>query len=163
MKLKKYETIYVSRADITEDKQKQLFNRLDAIVAEQGGRMLRVDDWGVRKTAYPIQKHGKAHYMQLTYAGVPGVVAQVERILRMLDEIMKFFSLKIADEVSSEEMAQELVRTVSRREETDRFDRRNRRDDRRRDDEDRPLGLGFEDDEDELDDDMDDEDDRLMG
>lgn len=159
MKLKKYETIYVSRADITEDKQKQLFNRLESIVSEHGGRMLRVDDWGVRKTAYPIQKHSKAHYMQLTYAGAPGVVAQVERILRMLDEIMKFFSLKVADEVSGEEMEQELVRTVSRRDEVERFERRGRRDDRRRDDDDQHLG--FDDDEDEIDDE-DDEDDRML-
>lgn len=162
MKLRKYETIYVTRADLTEDQHKQLFERIEGIVIEHGGRMLRVDNWGVRRTAYPIQKHAKAQYMQVTYAGKPGVVAQVERLFRILDEVMKFFSNKVTDEISVEELGKELVRTEpqstdtgDRRERRDRDDRRDRRDRGDRDDS-RGRRRDYDDDGDGDDDDLDD-------
>ncbi len=129
MKLRKYETVYVVRADLTEEKQQQLFARLDGIIQASGGKVLRFDDWGVRKTAYLVQKHSKAHYQQITYAGAPGVVAELERIFRMLDEVMKFYSMKVSEGLSEEELAQEeLIKTEPRRDEGDRYERRTRRD-----------------------------------
>jgi small subunit ribosomal protein S6 len=165
VKLRKYETIYVTRADLTEDQHKQLFERIEGIVIEHGGRMLRVDNWGVRRTAYPIQKHAKAQYMQVTYAGKPGVVAQVERLFRILDEVMKFFSNKVTDEISVEELGKELVRTEPQSTDTgdrrERRDRDDRRDDRRdrRDRGDRDDYRGRRRDHDDDDDDGDDDDD----
>lgn len=133
MKLRKYETVYVVRADLTEEKKQSLFDRLSGIIEEGGGKVLRLDDWGVRKTAYPVQKHSKAHYIQITYAGVPGVVAELERIFRMLDEVMKFYSMRVPVELTEEELGQELIKTEPRRDESsDRGERRGRRRDESR-------------------------------
>lgn len=148
MNLKKYECIYVLRPDLTEDREQKVANRIQLLIESNSGKLMRIDDWGVRKTAYPMQKHSKAHYIQITYAGPAGIVAQLERILRMLDEVMKFHSIKIADQVESEELQQELVRAISKRDEGDRYEKRLRRE--RDDDRRSPKGRRFDYDDDEL-------------
>jgi len=128
--LRMYETIYVLRPDLSEDAQRKVFDRINLLIEEDDGKVFHADDWGTRKTAYPVQKFTKGHFVQLTYAGSPGVVGKIERIMRILDEVMKFFSMKVSDEVTEEQLAQEFTRTVSRRDESE----PRRRDDRRRGD-----------------------------
>ncbi len=102
MKLRKYESIYVTKPDLTETEEKKIFERIVSLIENKGGKILRVDDWGVRKTAYPIKKYTKAHYLQLVYVGPPGIVADLDRIFRILDGVIRFYSMKTADEVPAE-------------------------------------------------------------
>lgn len=126
--MRKYECIYVLRPDLTEDQEKKVTSRIQGIIEDNGGKVMIIDDWGVRRTAYPVQKNNKARYIQMTYAAAPTIVSEVERIMRMLEEVFKFCTMRVEDSVSAEELEQDLVRKTSKRDEHDRGDRRNRRD-----------------------------------
>jgi len=58
-----------------------------------------VENWGYRKLAYPVKKHGRGVYVYLKYVGDGVLVAELERNLRNIDEITKFLTTKVADEV----------------------------------------------------------------
>jgi small subunit ribosomal protein S6 len=124
--LRKYETIYLLRADLSEDSQKALNQRIFDIITNDEGKLLQVENWGVRKTAYPVQKQTKAAFFQITYAGRPSVTAKLEHLFRIVDEIMKYHSLKIADTVTDEELEQETMFTEKAKEEDVRRDRKDR-------------------------------------
>lgn len=109
MNLRKYESIYVLHPNLTEEAQKRVNNKIHSIITGDDGKILEVNNWGTRRTAYLVRKQGKGHYIQLTFAGNPGVVAKLERNYRITDEVMKFHNLKVADEVSAEELEQEIV------------------------------------------------------
>jgi len=64
--------------------------------------VIRFTNQGKRKTAFPIGKNSKALYMHVLYVGAPGLVAEFERNLRMIDSVVKFQSVKLAEDVDFE-------------------------------------------------------------
>jgi len=97
--VREYETVYLLKADTPDDQVEEIKERLRGVVNREGGKVIRFTNQGKRKTAFPVAKNGRALFMQCLYVGKPGLVAEFERNLRMLDLVTKFQSIKVADDV----------------------------------------------------------------
>jgi small subunit ribosomal protein S6 len=100
--VREYETIYLMRADTPDDQVDEIKERLRAVVARQGGKVIRFTNQGKRKTAFLVAKNPKAVFVHCLYIGSPGIVAEFERNLRMMDLVTKYQSVRLADEVDFE-------------------------------------------------------------
>jgi small subunit ribosomal protein S6 len=100
--LREYETIFLVKPDLTDDNVDKIKDRVRGIVSREGGRVIRFTVWGKKKTMYPIAKQPRAIYVHTHYLGGSALVAEVERNLRNLDEVTRFISVKLADEVDPE-------------------------------------------------------------
>ena len=97
--VREYETIYLLKAETPDDQVEEIKERLRGVVTREGGKVIRFTNQGKRKTAFPIGKNPKALFMHVLYVGKPGIVAELERNLKMLDTVTKFQSVKLADGV----------------------------------------------------------------
>ena len=97
--VREYETIYLLKAETPDDQVEEIKERLRGVVTRESGKVIRFTNQGKRKTAFPIGKNPKALYMHCLYVGAPGLVAEFERNLKMIDLVVKFQSVKLADEV----------------------------------------------------------------
>jgi small subunit ribosomal protein S6 len=97
--VREYETIYLLKAETPDDQVEEIKERLRGVVTREGGKVVRFTNQGRRKTAFPIGKNPKALFMHVLYVGKPGIVAELERNLKMLDTVTKFQSVKLADGV----------------------------------------------------------------
>lgn len=97
--VREYETIYLLKAETPDDQVEEIKERLRGVVGREGGKVIRFTNQGKRKTAFPVAKNAKALFMHCLYVGKPGLVAEFERNLKMLDVVTKFQSVKLADEV----------------------------------------------------------------
>ncbi len=97
--VREYETIYLLKPETPDDQVDEIKERLRGVVSREGGKVIRFTNQGKRKTAFPIGKNPKALYMHCLYVGKPGLVAELERNLKMLDVVTKFQSVKVADDV----------------------------------------------------------------
>ena len=97
--VREYETIYLLKAETPDDQVEEIKERLRGIVSREGGKVIRFTNQGKRKTAFPVAKNNKALFMHCLYLGKPGLVAEFERNLKMLDVVSKFQSVKLADDV----------------------------------------------------------------
>jgi small subunit ribosomal protein S6 len=96
---KEYETIYILRSDIDADSAERVQARVvDALEREQG-KILKAEAWGRRKLAYPVRKQRKGVYVYLKYAGGGGLVAEVERNLKLQDAVIKYMTVQTAADV----------------------------------------------------------------
>lgn len=100
--LREYETVFLVKPDVTDDSVDKLKERVRVIVNRDGGKMLRFTIWGKKKTMYPIAKQPRAIYIHASYLGQSGMVAEVERNLRNIDEVSRYMSKKVLDEVDPE-------------------------------------------------------------
>src|SRR5688572_3139787 len=98
-RLREYETVFLVKPDLTDDNVDRLKERVRGIVDREGGRVIRFTVWGKKRTMYPIAKQPRAIYVHTHYLGSSGLVAEVERNLRNLDEVTRFLSVKLAEEV----------------------------------------------------------------
>ena len=101
-RLREYETIFLVKPDLTDDNVDKLKERVRGIVSREGGKVIRFTVWGKKKTLYPIAKQPRAIYVHANFLGSTGLVAEVERNLRNFDEVTRFLSVKLADEVDPE-------------------------------------------------------------
>ena len=100
--MRKYETIFISNSDLQEKKQKELFEKTQNVVTQQGGEVIDFDEWGNKKLAYGIKKKSHGFYVCMTYGGNGKVVDELERIFRLDDNILKFMTILKNENVNIE-------------------------------------------------------------
>lgn len=99
---REYETIYVLRPDAGKQASESISSRVLDVIAKQHGALTRVENWGYRKLAYPVRKHGRGVYVYLKYVGDGALVSELERNLRLQDAVLKFQTVKIGETAVAE-------------------------------------------------------------
>jgi small subunit ribosomal protein S6 len=100
--VREYETVYLLKPETPDDQVEEIKERLRGVVGREGGKVIRFTNQGKRRTAFPVAKDQKALYVHCLYLGLPGLVAEFERNLRMIDVVTKFQSVKLGDGIDFE-------------------------------------------------------------
>jgi small subunit ribosomal protein S6 len=90
--LREYETLFVINPELTDDAANGVFDRLKGVLTKMNAELLREDRWGKRKLAFEVKKQQRGNYTLFHYVGPVGVVAELERTMRNLDEVIRFLS-----------------------------------------------------------------------
>ena len=99
IRTREYETIYILRSDVDGESAERIQARVAEAVEREHGKLVKVEGWGRRKLAYPVGKQRKGVYVYLKYAGGGGLVAEVERNLKLQDAVVKFMTVQTGNEV----------------------------------------------------------------
>ena len=117
--MRRYETIFITPPELPEEDQTALQEKVKTIMADWKGEVLKIEDWGPRKLSYQIRKNGRGRYFLVDFfAETPALVRELERMLRLNDGVLKFLTVKTADQVGMEQVqalkeAAEAAQTVS--------------------------------------------------
>jgi len=104
--MRMYETIFIVKPDLGDDETKVLTTKLQDVIDSMQGDFKRLEDWGSRKLAYPISKCNRGRYYYLRFDGDAGLIAELERRLRLDDRVLRYQSVKIEKEVEKPVAAQ---------------------------------------------------------
>lgn len=94
MKENHYETVYILRSDLTEEATKKVNDKVAEVVQRFKGNLESTKDLGKRQMAYRIAKHLRGHYIQLNYLGTGLVLDELERHLRLSEDVIRFLSVR---------------------------------------------------------------------
>jgi len=95
--MRRYETVFIVKSSTGEDEITAIIEKVSSIIAGDGGTVFMVDKWGLKKLAYLIKKESQGYYVHIDYAAVPAAVAEIERIFKIDDRLLKYMTLKLAD------------------------------------------------------------------
>jgi small subunit ribosomal protein S6 len=95
---REYEVIYIVRPDVDREISERIALRVADVISKNSGTLTLVENWGRRPLAYPIEHHKRGNYVYLTYLGDGALVAELERNLRLIDEVMRFQTVKLSDD-----------------------------------------------------------------
>lgn len=96
-----YETMFLLPPNVAADKVDEIIERLKKAVEKKYGEILNVDKMGIRRTAYPVNKHRSAFYVLMQYQGNGETIGEMERTLKNADEVLKFLSTKVTTRSSA--------------------------------------------------------------
>ncbi len=96
---REYETIFILRPDTPQEGILTVNSRIKGIIEQMQGKLLRLDNWGKRKLAYEVRKQLKGIYLYWRYLGGSGVVEEIERNLRMLDSVVRYYTIVVDTDV----------------------------------------------------------------
>ena len=89
-----YELMFVLKPTLTDEENKAQIEKIIDSITAQDATVVATDDMGMRKLAYPVEKNERGYYT-VVYFQAPGVaIAEIERQLRINEEILKFMTLK---------------------------------------------------------------------
>lgn len=101
-----YETIYIVQPELADDELKGLTAKVQEIVTGMKGDLRKLDDWGLRKLSYPIEKFIRGRYFYLRFDGDAALIAELERKLRLDDKVIRYQSVKLEKEAAAPAAAQ---------------------------------------------------------
>ena len=105
-----YEVIYILRPNIDREASERLAQRVADIIVREGGTLTLVENWGRRPMAYEIEHHKRGIYVYINFLGNGALVSELERNFRLIDEVIRFQTVKIADQSDSVEVDAELIK-----------------------------------------------------
>lgn len=114
--MRTYESLYIVHPDVVGDDLTAMVDKFQEVLTAQQAEILKLDNWGVRKLAYPIAKQGRGCYVQVVFNAEPQVIAEYERRLRLDEKILRFLTVLFdgdIEAVSQEEAAVEEVETTT--------------------------------------------------
>jgi small subunit ribosomal protein S6 len=102
VRIREYEIVYVLSQTADNAEAERINAKVTEVVSSFGGKLLKLDNWGRRKLAYPIKRNARGIFVYVRYIAQPGVVAELERNLRISDSVLRFQSSLINAEVEGE-------------------------------------------------------------
>ena len=124
-----YEHVYLARQDVTAQQVEALTEQFKGIIEARGGKVAKIEYWGVKSLAYRIKKNRKAHFTLLNIDAPSAAVAEVERLQGLNEDVLRFLTLRV-EELEEGPSAMTRKREDSDRDRDDRGDRRGPRPDR---------------------------------
>ena len=84
----KYETIFITKPDLTEEAHNELVEKFKALI-EKHGKVESVEDWGMKKLAYAINYIREGHYVLINFEAPADLPAELNRVYKITDGIMR--------------------------------------------------------------------------
>lgn len=96
--MRNYESLYIIHPDVVGDELTAMVEKFQKVLTDQAAEIHKLDNWGVRKLAYPIQKAERGCYVQTLFCAEPEVIAEFERRLRLDEKILRFLTVRVNQE-----------------------------------------------------------------
>jgi small subunit ribosomal protein S6 len=93
-----YEIMFIVRPDVEEAELDKLIEGFSANVTSGGGEVKSVEKMGRRRLAYTVRKFNDGFYVLLNVAAAGSLIAEVERRLRVSEQVIKFITVRMDEE-----------------------------------------------------------------
>jgi small subunit ribosomal protein S6 len=103
--MRNYESIYIVHPEVVGDELTAVVAKFQAILTDQKAEIHKLDNWGVRKLAYPISKFERGCYVQTLFTAEPQVIAEFERRLRLDEKVLRFLTVRLDTDFTTVEAA----------------------------------------------------------
>jgi len=91
----KYETVCIVRSDAGDELIKAFIQKATGSLESGGGTLTKLDEWGRRRLAYPIQKKNEGYYFVMEYQSAPEVSKEIERLMKLNENILRYQTVRI--------------------------------------------------------------------
>lgn len=89
-----YETVFIARQDLSDAQVQSLTDGYTKIIEDDGGKIHRIEKWGLRNLAYRIKKNRRGHYVSIESESAAPAIHEMERTMRLNEDILRFMSTR---------------------------------------------------------------------
>lgn len=84
-----YELGFILNPEVNEEQTRAILERIEQIVSNYGGQIMRVNQWGRRRLAYPIERNRDGFYVFIDMVLTPETVSELDRTLKVSEEVIR--------------------------------------------------------------------------
>ena len=90
-----YEHVFIARQDLSNAQAESLIEHFGTVLADNGGKAVDSEYWGVKTMAYKINKNRKGHYAMMRTDSPAAAVQEMERLMRLHEDVMRVMTIKV--------------------------------------------------------------------
>ena len=90
-----YEHVFLARQDVSSQQVEALVEQYKGVIEANGGKVGRIEHWGLKSLTYRINKNRKAHYTLLNIEAPAVAVAEMERQMRINEDVLRFMTIRV--------------------------------------------------------------------
>jgi small subunit ribosomal protein S6 len=88
--LRPYEVLLILPPDSDEQVVVKVVDRITQTIQGSGGKVDRIDRWGRKRLAYPIDKQQEGYYLLVEFTADPAALRELDRVLSLADEVIRY-------------------------------------------------------------------------
>jgi small subunit ribosomal protein S6 len=104
--MRHYEIIYIVNPNLNGDEYRDVLKKYSDIIVNNKGVVIKTEEWGKQRLAYRIRKFYNGVFVYVNFCAMAESIAELERNLKLDDNILKFQTVKLADKANPEELIQ---------------------------------------------------------
>jgi small subunit ribosomal protein S6 len=97
--MRRYESVVILDPDMPDDDTRSFTERFSSVITSSGGDIIKIEDWGTKRLAYLVKKKERGRYILFDFVGTSELIKEIERQFKISEQVMKFLSIKIDDQV----------------------------------------------------------------
>ncbi len=90
-----YEHVFIARQDISNTQAEGLTEHFGQVIADNGGKIVDTEYWGLKTLAYKINKNRKGHFTFMRSDAPAAAVQEMERLMRLHDDVVRVLTIKV--------------------------------------------------------------------
>jgi|SRR5688572_16559496 small subunit ribosomal protein S6 len=92
-----YEHVFLVRQDASAPQVEALTQQFKSVIESNGGKVPKVESWGIRSLTFRVKKNRKAHYSLLNIDAPPAAVAEMERQMSINEDVIRFMTVRVEE------------------------------------------------------------------
>jgi small subunit ribosomal protein S6 len=92
-----YENIVIFDPSLNEESLEQGISSISALISQNGGEILKIDRWGLKKLAYELKKRKQGIYVLFLFKAPSEFIKRLEDYYRLQDSVVKFMIVKLGN------------------------------------------------------------------
>jgi len=114
MKLRHYEAMFLLHPDLSTEDRESAVEKFSNIIKNDGGQIVNIDQWPLRKLAYKVQKQTQGYYIVMDFGAPGSAIEELTRNFRLDEGVMKFMTTKLNDEFDPVEAAKKYTQKTAK-------------------------------------------------
>jgi small subunit ribosomal protein S6 len=90
-----YETTFIITPELAEAESKKTVDRFVKMIQEDGGEIINIERWGVRKLAYPIERKSSGYYALVEFTAFGTFIEKLEKEFKYDETILRYLTVKL--------------------------------------------------------------------
>lgn len=91
-----YEQVVLVLPTLSEEELSEVINKISSVIADNGGEVLKVENWGKKKLAYKLNKQTMGYYLLFIFKAPSSAVKNIEDFYKVYDPVFKFMIIKLS-------------------------------------------------------------------
>ncbi len=89
-----YESLIIFNSNLDEEAIKAGIEKVTTLIANHGGKVESIEEWGKKKLAYEINKQAEGYYVLVIFSSNPEFIDELQRTYNITDDVIKYIVLK---------------------------------------------------------------------
>jgi small subunit ribosomal protein S6 len=90
-----YEHVFLARQDVSAQQVEELSAQITGVIQQLGGKVTKLEQWGLRSLSYRVRKNRKAHFTFMNVDAPPAALNEVERQERLNEDVLRYLTIRV--------------------------------------------------------------------